>query len=79
MRATVMSKLNAADTGDLQVLSENGNASVLKGDTVFRGHSVSCYLFIQLPALFPIRVKIHYRNFPLSKDRQIEKEFHPHH
>ena len=39
-QTVVLTGLNAGDTVELQVFSENGNASVVKDDTVFWGHKV---------------------------------------
>lgn len=40
LQTVVLTGLNAGDTVELQVFSENGNASVVKEDTVFWGHEV---------------------------------------
>lgn len=40
LHTVVLTGLNAGDTVELQVFSENGNASVVKEDTVFWGHKV---------------------------------------
>ena len=74
-----LSQLKAWDEINVQLGTENGNAIVIENDTVFGIHEVGQYQIIQLPVLFPIRAKIYFHNFPLSRDRQSEKELHPHH